>query len=92
MSDVSKHERKLCFEIQFASVAAGGDSSEVLAHAAHIELGRELESPEPLFSIEGSAARVARSAAKKLVCIAQATSSPFVPRNPLEAHLHGADW
>jgi hypothetical protein len=42
MSDVAKHERKLCFEILFASVAAGGDSSEVLAHAADIELGREL--------------------------------------------------
>jgi hypothetical protein len=34
MSDVASHERKLCFEILFASVAASGDSSEVLAHAA----------------------------------------------------------
>ncbi|HKO48531.1 MAG TPA: hypothetical protein VJV79_12455 [Polyangiaceae bacterium] len=43
MSDLAKHERELCFEILFASLAAGGDSREVLAHATDIELGRELE-------------------------------------------------
>ena len=54
MSDLAKHERKLCFEILFASVAAGGDSSEVLAHAVDIELGRELEQAlgvEPILSL-----------------------------------------
>ena len=39
MSDVAKHERELCFEILFASLAARGDSSEVLARATDIELG-----------------------------------------------------
>jgi hypothetical protein len=43
MSDVAKHERELCFEILLASLAAGGDSSEVLAHATDIERGCELE-------------------------------------------------
>src|SRR5215468_9551300 len=38
--------------------------------------------PAPWLSIAGSAARVARSAAKKFACIAQAKSSSLVPRNP----------
>jgi hypothetical protein len=43
ISNVAEDELELCFEILLASVAAGGDSREVFAHVANVELGRKLQ-------------------------------------------------